>query len=89
MSTPAQLAYAGILESFGRSADSGVQSVLDVHRLLLAGIEGAAIRRFAAYYNLSTDDLTQLLGIKKRTLYRREQEAQLPQSEAALAGQWY
>ena len=59
MGTSAQAEYAGILESFGRSADSGVQSVLDVHRLLLAGIEGTAIRRFAAYYNLSNDDLTQ------------------------------
>lgn len=80
---PAESRYAGILESLGRPAAAGsdIQSVLDVHRLLAEGIEGAAIRRLASYYELSTDDLTRLLGIKKRTLQRREKVARLPQGE--------
>lgn len=83
MSVSAQSQYEGALESLGRSAQSGVgvQSVLDVHRLLAKGIEGSAIRRFATYYDLSNEDLTRLLGIKKRTLQRREHEARLPQGE--------
>jgi len=83
MSASAQSQYEGVLESLGRSAKAGmeVQSVLDVHRLLSEGIEGSAIRWFATYYDLSTDDLTRLLGIKKRTLQRREQEARLPPGE--------
>jgi len=83
MNASAQSQYEGVLESLGRSAKAGmeVQSVLDVHRLLSEGIEGSAIRRFATHYDLSTEDLTRLLGIKKRTLQRREQEARLPPGE--------
>lgn len=84
MEATAQPDYEGILESLGRSAAvrADVQSALDVHRLLAKGIEGKAIRRFAAYYDLSSEDLTQLLGIKKRTLQRREQtEARLSPGE--------
>jgi len=83
MSAPAQSPYEGVLESLGRSGETGVggRSVLDVHRLLSDGIEGSAIRRFATYYGLSNEDLTRLLGIKKRTLQRREQEARLPPGE--------
>ena len=82
-STQSDSQYAGVLASLGRgkAADAAVQSVLDVHRLLSEGIEGAAIRRFATYYGLSNDDLTRVLGIKKRTLQRREREKRLPPGE--------
>jgi len=80
-STPSQ--YEGALESLGWSGkgSAAFQSALDVHRLLSEGIEGSAIRRLAAYYDLTQEDLTRLLGIKKRTLQRREQEARLPSGE--------
>lgn len=83
MSASAQSRYEGALESLGLSsaAGSGRKSALDVHRLLSEGIEGKAIGRFSAYYNLSKGDLTQLLGVTKRTLLRREQEPRLPPSE--------
>lgn len=83
MGATATTEYAGILESLSGSARAGrrVQSALDVHRFLEAGIEGAAIRHLAAYYGLSNEDLTRLLGIKLRTLQRREKQARLPRGE--------
>lgn len=77
MAASAQSGYEGIPESFGCSATGGAgfQSILEVHRLLSADIEGREIRQFVSYYDLSNEDLARLLGIKKRTLQRREKRA--------------
>lgn len=83
MSTAIETEYAGVLKSLGRSAAAGrrIQTALDVHRLLDAGLEGAAIHRLAAYYGLSNEDMMRLLGVKRRTLQRREKQAHLPRGE--------
>lgn len=83
MSATETAKYEGILASLGRPAKSRrkIESVLDVHRVLEAGIAGSAIRRLASLYDLSNDDLTRLLGVKLRTLQRREKQARLPQGE--------
>lgn len=84
MSAVAESRYDDILESLGGQARGRgrIRSVLDVHRLLETGFEGRAIRRFAVYYDLTNEDLTRLLGVKLRTLQRREKQARLPSGES-------
>jgi putative toxin-antitoxin system antitoxin component (TIGR02293 family) len=80
MSAVAGSRYEGVLESLGRpaAADTAMESALDVHRMLEAGISGTAIRALASHYGLSNEDLTRLLGVPLRTLQRREKQYRLP-----------